>query len=83
MEFVAHCEGGFYSSDSFGCKNLETLMQSEGELIHVSLQSSTVKALVSKTIITFYFYLSNERFFTINFSLSDFRDKLISIGAIK
>ena len=83
--FVANDDKGFYSADDMSCDSLKKLMKSDGVLMDIGNSHESEKALVVSVnnIVTLYFYLVNERYFSIDFNLSDFREKLISLGVIK
>lgn len=81
FKYVAKDEE-FYSSDNISCRRLDELMRSDGVLVDIGTDHDSQKAIIvsADNIVTLYFYLVNERYFSIDFDLSYFKEKMISMG---
>ena len=78
LGYVAMKNDEIYSIGDLNYESLKILMKSDGDLIDLGLRCDEEKAIVmgAHKKVKFYFYLSNNKFFSIDLYLSDFRDKL-------
>lgn len=85
LDYVAHGEKEVCLVGSLRCQKLQMLMKSDNVLMNVGISRENVKALVASAnnIVTLYFYLSDDSYFSIDFNFNDFRERLRSIGAMK